>query len=139
MASGQVTLGCCSTGANFPKSATRSSKYAAATRQSGTYLVILATSEVLRLSGRTKCSKAMAKGANINAGSLQRTASANDITVARWNFQEPLSNWVNNQNVSRTNSVTSSSGTAAIQSTTSVCTGWIAKSAAASQSRRRAR
>src|ERR1700676_2700206 len=137
MACGQVSLGWCKTGANLPNRATRSSKYAAATAQSGTYLLILVTREVSRLSGRTKCSKAIAKGANISAGSLQRTASANDTTVARCNFQEPLSSCVNNQNVSSTKSVTSSSGTAAIQSTTSVCTGWIAKSAAAIQPTRR--
>src|ERR1700686_5184706 len=105
MACGQVSLGCCKTGANFPNRATRNSKYPAATRQSGAYLVILAPSEVPWLCGRTKCSKAIAKGANINAGSLQRTASANDATVARWNFQEPLSRWVNSQNVSSTKSV----------------------------------
>src|ERR1700736_20862 len=139
MACGQVSLGCCNTGANFPNSATRNSKYAAATAQSGAYLLILVTSEVSRLSGPTKCSKAMAKGANISAGSLQRTASANDTAVGRCNFQEPLSSCVNNQNVSNTKNVTSSSGTAAIQSTTSVCTGWIAKSAAASQATRRSR
>src|ERR1700730_6782581 len=123
MAWGNVILGCCKTGANLPNSATRSSRYAAATAQSGAYLLILAIKEVPRFSSRTKCSKAMAKGANISAGSLQRTASASDTAVARCNFQEPLSSCVNNQNVSNTKNVTSSSGTAAIQSTTSVCTG----------------
>src|SRR3979411_38714 len=117
---GHVILGCCRTGARFPKSATRSVKYVAAITHSGAYLFIFATSEVLWLSGRTKCSKAMANGANISAGSLQRTASANDMTVAAWNFQELLSSWVKNQNVRSTKNVTSSSGTAAIQSTTSV-------------------
>src|SRR6202790_3794059 len=137
MACGQVSLGWCKTGANLPNRATRNSKYAAATAQSGAYLLILVTSEVSRLSGPTKCSKAMAKGANISAGSLQRTASASDTAVARCNFQEPLSSCVNNQNVSSTKSVTSSSGTAAMQSPPSVWTGWIGKGGAPGEPTRR--